>query len=791
MGRRQGTGAVVELSWTFVTLRASRRRLRSLTSFCLTPYPMRHLPAPSLLAAALIAAWANGSAWAQSDTASETRSLERVTVSIGRGQLRSVQGLSKADFDAAVPGLSPLATVSRLPGVNFQSADPLGNYEWSARFTVRAFSQNQLGFTLDDVPLGDMSYGNLNGLHVSRAISSENVARAYLSQGTGALETASASNLGGTLQFYSSAPLEKFGLQAAQTLGSSRNRRTFLRLDSGATQLGEFYLSYTRQTADKWKGEGEQRQEQWNFRYARQFGPHHLGAFVNTSKRREVDYQDMSLEMINRLGYRWDNYYPDIQAALKNSTTHCGNAGSTYDATCDDAYYAGSGLRDDTLGGLTLDAGLSELARLKTTGYWHRNDGRGLWYTPYTASPDGTPLSLRTTEYAIRRHGVVAVLDLELGAHQLKASLWHESNDFDQARRFYAVSPTNVPSVYDFPSQPFRTQWQIGFRTRTGQFSVSDTVALARDLTLGAGFKSLRARIDGQVEVGSGMPSGRITASKGFLPQAGLNYQLSKEDELFISASRNMRAYQGAATGTTPFATTAAGFEAIKDRLRPETSDSVEAGWRTQSRLHEGNLTAYLVNFRDRLLGVTQGAGIVGNPTVLSNVGGVRTLGLEAALSLRLAPGFNWYNSLSLSKSTYRDDVLGKDAGNKDVVVPTRGKRVVDAPDTMVKSIVGYDDGQRFGSLGLDYMSRRYYTYLNDGSVGGRTLLNLSAGCRSRSLGFVAEGTVTVGVTNLTDKKYIATIGSNGFSNSDPTGTGQTLLPGAPRQVFVSFSARL
>ncbi|MFX7926576.1 hypothetical protein ABTK22_19735, partial [Acinetobacter baumannii] len=77
---------------------------------------------------------------------------------------------------AAAIGLSPLATVSRLPGVNFQSADPLGNYEWSTRFTVRAFSQNQLGFTLDGVPLGDMSYGNLNGLHISRAISSENVA---------------------------------------------------------------------------------------------------------------------------------------------------------------------------------------------------------------------------------------------------------------------------------------------------------------------------------------------------------------------------------------------------------------------------------------------------------------------------------------------------------------------------------------------------------------------------------------------------------------------------------------
>ncbi len=81
----------------------------------------------------------------------------RVTISVGRGQLRSVQSLSQTEFDNALAGSSPLATVARLPGVNFQSADGLGNYEWSTTSPCRGFSQNQIGFTLDDVPLGDMS----------------------------------------------------------------------------------------------------------------------------------------------------------------------------------------------------------------------------------------------------------------------------------------------------------------------------------------------------------------------------------------------------------------------------------------------------------------------------------------------------------------------------------------------------------------------------------------------------------------------------------------------------------
>ena len=141
---------------------------------------------------------------------------------------------------------------------------------------------------------------------------------------------------------------------------------------------------------------------------------------------------------------------------------------------------------------------------------------------------------------------------------------------------------------------------------------------------------------------------------------------------------------------------------------------------------------------------------------------------------------------MSQSNATYRNDVV-----SNGVTVATAGKHVTDAPDTMFKSILSYDRGDLFGSVGLDSMSKRYYTYLNDGVVPARTLANLSGGYRTKTLGFVSEGSVQVGVSNLFDKQYISTIGSNGFSNSDPTGTAQTLLTGAPRQLYITFSAKL
>jgi iron complex outermembrane receptor protein len=75
------------------------------------------------------------------------------------------------------------------------------------------------------VPLGDMSYANHNGLHISRALISENLGSATLTQGSGAIDVASSSNLGGAVQFKSIAPQEDLGGEAAATFGSDVRQR--------------------------------------------------------------------------------------------------------------------------------------------------------------------------------------------------------------------------------------------------------------------------------------------------------------------------------------------------------------------------------------------------------------------------------------------------------------------------------------------------------------------------------------------------------------------------------------
>jgi iron complex outermembrane receptor protein len=267
------------------------------------------------------------------------------------------------------------------------------------------------------------------------------------------------------------------------------------------------------------------------------------------------------------------------------------------------------------------------------------------------------------------------------------------------------------------------------------------------------------------------------------VPQIGLLYRLSSEAELFAGYTENMRAFVSAVT-SGPFSTTQAGFDAIKGTLKPETSKTVEGGLRYRQGSFQGSLAAYYVDFSNRQISISSGAAIVGSPNVLANVGSVRSYGFEAAATVRLPAGFNATVSYAYNDSTYRNDVPGVTGAG--TTLPTLvGKTVVDSPKSIASAELAYQGKIVFGRVGASYMSKRYYNYLNDASVPGRTLVDASIGAKIPEghgllSGFAIEGSVS----NLFDESYVSTVGSAGFGY---TGDGQTLLPGAPRQWFVTL----
>ncbi|MFN5903505.1 MAG: TonB-dependent receptor [Novosphingobium sp.] len=754
---------------------------------------MRKLIATLLASTALLpqAVLATETATATEAEAATEETTPEIVV-LGQGETKQVQVVSQRDIAVLLPGTSPIRAIEKLPSVNIQSADAFGNYEWSTRVTIRSFNQNQLGFNFDGIPLGDMSYGNHNGLHISRVVSPENIGTVRVTQGSGSLGTQSTNNLGGTVETYSMDPLDRFGAQANATYGSNETTRGFIRLNLGSADGLRGFVSYGYGSTDKYKGVGKQDQHMVNAKVVLPLGEAQLDGWFSYSDRREQDYQDMSLSMLARLGYGSDNLFPDYALAVRladigNNRRETGApisnaaAGSVYPGnytSVDDAYYDASGLRKDTVAALGLKSPLGEDVKLALRAYYHHNKGMGLWGTPYVPSPSGSPVSIRTTEYKIERGGVFGRVDWESGSNTLSVGGWYETNKFNQARRFYGFESRTTPgrSFREYPSNPFFTQWEFNFDTDTLQYFVEDRIDLGQ-VKINLGWKGFKVTNEAEAVVAASFPQGKIDATDWFQPHAGVNVSLNDNTEVFAGFTQATRAFASATT-TGPFSTNQAGFNAIVGTLKPETSDTYELGARYNSPVFNGVVGVYLVNFKNRLLSAASGPSIVGSPSVLQNVGAVRAVGFEAVGDLKLGGGFGLFASYSYTDATYRDDVRNLSGA---LLAAIKGKTVVDSPKHMLRGELTYDLGPLFGRIGANYMSRRFFTFTNDQSVPGQTIVDASIGYR------IADSIeVQLNATNLFDKQYLGTINSGGTGNS---GDRQTLLVGAPQQFFVTLKA--
>ena len=730
-----------------------------------------------LLALAVAAALAPLAASANPEVRDDAAVLDAVNV-VGTGETRQVQALGREELARQPAGSSALKLLGKLPGVHFTSADPWGNYEWSTRLNIRGFNQNQLGFTLDGIPLGDMSYGNHNGLHISRALIAENLGFAEVSQGSGALDTASSSNLGGTVRFASRGPQAERGATLAQTVGSDDTLRTFARYDTGDLDGFSAFLSGAKHDAEKWKGYGAQDSRQVNAqaRYADEAWS--LGALINTSRRNETDYADLSLESARRLGMDWDNYARDWTRAIRAGFGQFSGGVNSLD----DAYYLGRGLRDDNLYALNTDIAIGDGGSFKAQAARHADEGRRRGGTPYSPSSATLPRGVRATEYTIDRGGLTAGFELPFGVHTLSFGLWHEDSDHNLQRNFYFLNADTPPNRGYFYRSPDVRVFEQDFDSRTQVWYLNDRIALMDGrFTIDAGFKALDAEIEAVSRRGT-RAQGRIEAKDSFLPQLGLRFEVAPGFELFGSYAENMAAFRAGVNG--PFSASQSGFNAIRDTLRPETSTTFEGGLRYGNEAFQSSLTLYRVDFEDRLLTISQCAGIVGCPSVLANVGDVETSGAEAAIDWRLGGGFSLFGSLSWNSSEYASNYL-----DGTTLVPTDGKTVVDTPEMLANVELRYAADALEARIGMKYTDERFITYVNDSRVPDYWVTDASVSYRFGDLGFAKDLKATLNVTNLFDEDYFASVGTNGFVARDPQGLNYTLVTGAPRQVFLTLEA--
>jgi iron complex outermembrane receptor protein len=732
------------------------------------------------------------------------KNLETISV-IGQGETRQVQRVVPADTTVLPAGSSIQKVLNRMPGVNVQSNDAFGANEESETISLRGFNGQRLGYTLDGIPLGDNAYGNYNGLNISRALIAENAAGAELAEGIGSLGTASTSNLGGAIQYFSADPLPKMGGRFAQTVGTDQNRRTYLRLDSGDLNGFSMYLSGIRATADMWaRPNSPTTTKQFNAKAVYQFDRGRITAFADTSRTSQADYAYLSKSGMGRgLGWDWNLYAPDWKRAL--TAAYCAPAYTVKgvkDARCgfsggvdniDDAYYQSRALRRDDLYYLAGDFYPSDVVTLHGQVYHHENAGQGHWWSPgqksFPGTPQELPISIRSTNYKINRNGAIASLAWDLGIHHLEGGVWYEQNHHNVERNFYWISSPINDDTY--LSDPNRRLFNQAYVITTRQAYVQDSFKLFDDrLSVDLGVKSPHTTMTAKQAAGTyeaPVANGTLKAEKNLLPEIGVGYKLDANQELFLSYAKNIAAFQGGGA-SGPLLVTQAAFDATQGKLKPEQSRTIEGGYRYVQREFEASAALYDVKFDNRLLSLNPCPSIQQGTTPACttrfyNVGSVSSRGAEFTLIWKPFEHFQWYNSASFNRSTYDNNYV-----QNGVVVPTQGKITVDTPKRMFASEISWVYGPWNLSLMGKYTGTRYYTYTNDQGFGGYTSFDFGAGYDFGAAWFAQDIRLSLNVTNLTDKRYAANL--TAFANSDPAGRQLAFHASAPRQSFLTLDVK-
>ena len=785
----------------------SRRRLRHAHAYA---FLMASAALASLAPAAHAQTADSASAVAEDDGGSDA-----TIVVVGSGQTRSVSTLLPSNLDTLPPGTSVQKALNFLPGVMAQSIDALGVNEQSLSLQVRGFNTTHLGYSLDGMPLGDGAYNNYNGLTISRALISENLGRADLATGIAGLAIPSTSNLGGALTYVSRDPSKDAALAVSQTLGSESSLRTFVRLDTGEHGGFSAYVSGQYVEQDLFVNQpayNKSTGKQLNAKVQYKADGIKITAFADLSRTNQADDAYLSKDMLNRLGWDWGGYAPNWQRYLgvaactvTTTPTKCAAAPAPQ-KNADVTFTNGQILRNDNLFYLSGDFELAKGLSVHTQVYHHNDKGAGnnfiagLSNQGTSSTADDVPVQIRDTRYTIDRTGVLASLNWQLGFNELQAGLWVEDNTSSAARYIW----TNVTGPFSLAQylkgQPNTAQWVQETHWKTQQFFVQDTVRLFDDaLSVDFGFKSTYSRSDARAIRGiaasappasSQFASGVLVAKDNFLPEVGVHWNVAPGHELFASYAENMAMFQGGFK-LGPQSVSQAVWDAQGKYLKPETSKSVEGGYRYVSGPLQVALSGYYVKFDNRLLQYnpcpTNQQQNPGCGNSFHNAGSVTSKGAELGVLWKASPWLNWYNSASFNKSTYDENLNW--CTTTCVVKLTAGKQQVDTPKTMLASVLTVNKSGFSASLQGKYTGRRYYTYTNDQSFGAVTTFDLGLSYDYGSFAYVQDLKLSLNITNLTNKRYASNFDSSVFAPDDAAGTVLVFHSSAPRQAFVTLSA--
>lgn len=700
-----------------------------------------------------------------------------------------------------------------LPGVNSFNHDATGLF--GGGLTIRGFNAEQLGFTVNGVPVNDS--GNF-AVYPQEYADQENLCTQSVTQGSPDVESPHVGATGGNVGMTSCDPEDRRRVRFSQTLGGLNLSRSFVRYDTGkfADGKAKVFLSYSHTQADKWKGKGEARRDHIDAAFSYDISPDNrvLGSILY-NRAINHNISSISLADLNTKGYFHDfsEQFSPGHLTPVNGTRQAETGPSP-------AYYKLSyNPFENVIASLSGSFKLNQAVLLKVQPYLWQGFGNGgvqqrsvnetnSFLNKATGTLTGaldlngdgdtldTIVMARSSVTKTSRPGVTAEFNVFLDDHMIRAGVWYERANHRQTQPLVRVdnegNPVDVWHQDGVVLRPDGTPYQ-GRDTRTistaYQAYVSDSISVLNNkglVTLGLRAPRVTRDVTNHPNEGGTLGYRLERSFSEVLPQVGMRYELSREQQVFVNVAKNFRAPPNFAFFPGSAIAVVDGVGTLRNELKAETSIVSDLGYRYQSRAFSLSASLFNVDFKDRQANAFD---TITNISTYTNIGKVSNRGIELELGTAVFNGLSAYASLTHQKSEIKNDYVR----TATQTYPTTGKELPLTPQTLAGVALQYSSGPWYVRLKAKHTGAQWADMMNNERVPGYTSADFDAGYSLGSLGFVKAAQLRLNISNLANERYRSSasgqaILSTAAVGSLPSNGSVFYYLGAPRLASVTLS---
>jgi iron complex outermembrane receptor protein len=717
--------------------------------------------------------------------------------------------ITAAELEKQRPTGNAYQALELLPSVNSYNYDATGLF--GGGLTLRGFNSDQIGATINGVPVNDS--GSFS-VYPQEYVDQENTCSEFVTQGSTDVDSPQVGASGGNFGIITCNPEDKQRVRYMQTIGQLNMYKTFVRYDTGrfADGRSKAFISISRAKSDKWKGEGEAQRNHidagFNYDWDR-FNYIHATVLWNSAKNN--NFQSYSRADFAKYGYYWD--YAPVFAG--HATPTAGKADvDPSTSTASPAYYKLSmNPFKNAIASATAKFRLRDDLDIKIVPYYwygfgnggtqqkNLSEATGFLGGAVDLNGDGDTKDTVTIASAsvtrTSRPGITTSLNWNVGNNNIIAGVWWERANHEQTQP--AVRVDNAGNMNDLWLQDGQLKRVNGvpyqgrdWKTVSTAYQafVQDTITLMDDkLTVNVGLRTPHIKRDftNFANEGANVNYHIQRTYDDVLPQIGIRYRLTNDDQLYASLAKNMKApgnFVYATTNGNVFWDKTTGAVTIKSDVKPEVSYSFDAGYRHQTSKWIGTVDVYATDFRDRMATAYDPVNLVSSTT---NVGKVKNYGFEVEAGNTPINGWSAYVSYGYIHSEIKENMLV----GANQFVPTAGNEFPLTPKQKLGLSLQYEQGAFWGRLTAKTTSQQQATLANDEQVPGYTLFGIDGGYKFQDFGAIKNPKLTFNVSNLTSKEYYNP-SSQSVINAKAYGTVTAknvfYYAGAPRFVSATLS---